>query len=205
MTKGMLENWRERTSSVDIDPSFPERVIKDHPIQADFLCDPEMEMKEWIAHGPLPDLNAYLRVAEVQNEEGPWVALDGFFVQQDEKRGRKLFCFIRSFLVANQDADSFQNHLSHQDLGGRWLPEKPNVIYAFAGEIPWCDTFPKNGLSEFAFVTNEEPVKVQRTQQELYLNGEKLGLTQIDLIRYRLFGDVTGENRRAKVRKRRRP
>ena len=88
-----------------------------------------------------------------------------------------------------QYADSFLNHLSHEDLGGRWLPEKPKVIYTFAGEIPWCDTYPKNGLSEFSFVVKEETVKVQRFQQELYLDGEKLGWSQFDLILRRLFGD----------------
>jgi hypothetical protein len=170
----MLENWRERTSTVDIDPSFPERVTKDQPIQADFLGDPEMAMKGWIAHGILPDVNPYLRLAEVQKEEGPWVALDGFFEQQDEMRGRKLFCFIRSFLVVNQDADSFLNYLSHQGLGGRWLPEKPAVIYTFAGEIPWCTTFPNNGLCELSFVTKEETVKVNKMQPAFYLDGKKL-------------------------------
>jgi hypothetical protein len=126
--QGVLENWRERTSSVDIDPSFPERVAKDHLILADFLGDPEMEMKEWIVHGPLPDVNPYLRLTEVQKEEGPWIALDGFFEQEDEKRGRKLFCFIRSFLVANHEANSFQNHLCHQDFGGRCVTPSQRMV-----------------------------------------------------------------------------
>lgn len=191
--QGVLENWRERTSSVDIDPSFPERVNKYHLIKADFLGDPKMDMKEWIAHGPLPNMEPYLRLGEVLQVEGPWIVLDGFAAQQDETRGRSSFCFIRSFLVSNQNVASFLDHLSHQYLGGRWLPEKPDVIYTFAGEIPWCDTFPKNGPSEFSFVTREEPVKVKRTQPELYLDGEKLGWTQIDLIRRRVFGDTTGE------------
>jgi hypothetical protein len=193
LDQGVLKNWRERTSSVDIDPSFPERVSKDHLIKTDFLGDPEMDMKEWIANGPLPNVNPYLRLGKVQQVEGPWIALDGFAVQEDENRGRSSFCFIRSFLVADRDAGSFLNHLCDQDLGGRWLPEKPDVIYTFAGEIPWCDIFPKNDLCEFAFVTKEEIVKVQRPQQELYLDGEKLGLTEIDLIRRREFGDATGE------------
>lgn len=191
-------DWRKRTFSVDIDPSFPERVIKGHLINADFLGDPEIDMKEWIAHGPLPNVNPYLRLAEVQKEECPWVALDGFFVQQDEMRGRRLICFIRSFLIANQDADSFLKHLSHQDLGGRWLPENPSVIYTFAGEIPWCTAFPNNGLCEFSFVTKEETVKVKKIQPALYLNGKKLGWSQIDIIRLRLFGDDPGKNEEQK-------
>lgn len=192
--QGTLENWHGRTSNVDIDPSFPVRVTKGHPVQADFLGDPEMEMKEWIAHGPLPNVNPYLCLAEVQKEECPWVALDGFFVQQDEMRGRRLTCFIRSFLIANQDADSFLKHLSYQDLGGRWLPENPSVIYTFAGEIPWCTAFPNNGLCEFSFVTKEETVKVKKIQPAFYLDGKKLGWTKIDIIRRRLFDAELGKN-----------
>ncbi len=188
-----LEDWKGRTSSVDIDPSFPKRVATMHLIQEDLLGDPEMAMKEWIANGPPPNLNPYLRLEKLQEEIGPWITLDGYISQQDKKRGRQLFCFIRSFLVDKKNAASFLDHLSKQDLGGRWLPEKPEVIYTFAGEIPWCDTYPQNGLSEFLFLTGEKTIKVQRTQQKLYLDGKKLEFTQIDLVRLRLFGDTIGE------------
>ena len=189
---GLLHD--QRTAYVDIDPSFPERVTKDHIIKADFLGNPEMEMKEWIVSGQLPDVNPYLRLAEVKKEEGPWIALDGYVVQQDETRGRRLFCFIRSFLIDSIDITQFLDHLSHQDLSGRWLPEKPSVIYSFAGEIPWCATFPDNGLSKVSFITKEETIKVQRTHPELYLDGKKIGLTDIDLISRRMFGDDPEDN-----------
>jgi hypothetical protein len=188
-----LEDWKGRTYSVDIDPSFPERVTTEHLIQEDFLGNPEMEMKEWIANGPPPNLNPYLRLEKLQEEIGPWIALDGYVSQQNKKLGRQLFCFIRSFLVDKKNAISFLDHLYKQDLGGRWLPEKPEVIYTFAGEIPWCDTFLKNGQSEFSFITSETTIKVQQIQQELYLDGEKLEFTKMDLIRLRLFGDAIGE------------
>ncbi len=187
--QGILTNRRERTSSVDIDPSFPEPVAKGHIIKANFLGDPKMDMKEWIANGPLPNIAPYFRLGEVQQMKGPWIALDGLAVQEDVTCGRNSFCFIRSFLVANKNADSFLDHLSHQYLGGRWLPEKPEVIYTFAGEIPWCDTFSKNGQSEFSF----ETVKVQRSQRELYLNGAKLRWAQVDLTRRNVSDDVSGE------------
>ena len=191
--QGKLEDWIERTSYVDIDPSFPERVTRSHLITADFLGDPEMDMKEWIANGPLPNVDPYLKLGEIQQVEGPWVALDGFAVQEDESRGRSSFCFIRSFLVANQDSDSFLDRLRRQDLEGRWLPEKPEVIYTFAGEIPWCDTFPKNGFCEFSFVTGEEIVKVQRSQKVLFLDGEILGMTWVDFVLRCASEDATGE------------
>ena len=190
--QGLLENWRERISSVDIDPSFPEGVTRCHLIKTDFL-DSEMDMKEWIPNGSLPNVEPYLRLREVLEMKGPWIALDGFVEQQNKARGRSLFCFIRGFFVFNPDVVPFLEHLSHQDLGGRWLPEKPDVIFTFAGEIPWCDTFLKNGLTEFSFVTKEETVKVQRIQPKLYLGGEELGLSQNDSIRRSSFGNTTGE------------
>ena len=192
--QGVLEDWPERTSLVDIDPSFPERVAKGHIIKSDILGDTEMEMEEWIKNGPLPNIYPYLHLTEVLEKQGPWIALDGFLTQQDEKRGRSSFCFIRSFLVSNQDSASFMDHLSRQDLGGRWLPEKPEVIYTFGGEIPWCDCFHKNDVTEFSFVTKEETVRVKRTQKELYLDDEKLGWTKMDLIRRRLLGEAVGDS-----------
>ncbi len=192
--QGVFGNVREYISSVDIDPSFPGGVTKDHLVKADFLGDPKMDAKEWIANGPLPNVDPYLQLEKVQQVEGPWIALDGFIAQEDKSRGRKSFGFIRSFLVANRDADTFLNHLRNQNLGGRWLPEKPSVRYTFAGEIPWSTTFPNNGLCEFSFITNEETVKVQRSKRCLYLDGEKLGWTQTDLnLRY-IFNDASGGN-----------
>lgn len=194
---GKLENWAERTSDVDIDPSFPEPVAKHCLINSDYLGGPTVDTKDWIKNGPLPDLNPYLRIEELDNEYGPWVALDGFCAQEDNVLGRSIFCFVRSFFVANKDAASIVDHLSSQDLGGRWLPEKPSVIYTFAGEIPWCEVFAKNGKSEFEFVVNEKTVKVQRIESEYYLDGKKLGLSWFNLLHRHLSGDtdVKGEGK----------
>lgn len=93
-------------------------------------------------------------------------------------------------MVAKREADTFLNHLTRQYLGGHWLPEKPSVVYTFAGEIPWFDTFPPNGLTEVSFVTSEKTVRVKRMQEELYLDGKKLGLTKIDLILRRLSSEA---------------
>jgi len=182
------EDSRERTSDVDIDPSFPDPITKDELIKDDFLGDPQMSIKGWVESGPSPNMEPYLHLKKIKNIDGPWIALDGFVVEQDESRGRRLFCFVRSFLIANKDLNPFMEHLSKQDLSGRWLPEKPDVIYTFAGEIPWCKTFPPNEVSEFSFVTKEEVVKVQKTDQEFYLDGKKLDWSEADLMLRNLLG-----------------
>jgi hypothetical protein len=177
---------RGRTSDVDIDPSFPERVLKFKLFDSDLLGSPEMDMPDWIANGDQPDMTRYLRVHRIGDYEGPWVALDGFVVQEDEERGRRSFCFVRSFIVANASSEGFLKNLTAQELGGRWLPEKPSVIYTFEGEIPWCATYPANGPTEFSFIENERTVKVQRTRTELFFDDQPLTESQIEFLRRKL-------------------
>jgi len=147
-----------------------------------------METKEWVANGTLPDVTPYLQVAEIQNETGPWVMLDGYITQENETLGRNIFCFIRSFLVLASEADSFFEHLSNQNLGGRWLPEKPSVSYTFAGEVPWCETFPDSDACEFSFVVKEETIQVERMEPTCFLDGKQLDLSYADIVRLRLLG-----------------
>ena len=175
-------NW-----DLDIDPSFPEQSPEIYLIQVNFLGDPDMKTKEWIVSGELPDVNSYLQMAEIQNEAGPWIMLDGYIAQESETLGRHIFCFIRSFLVSSCNADSFFENLSNQNLGGRWLPEKPSVGYTFAGEVPWCETFPENGSCDFSFVVKEETVQVEQMEPRCFLDDKQLDLNQADIASLRLF------------------
>jgi hypothetical protein len=53
--------------------------------------------------------------------------------------------------------------LQKQSLGGGWLPEIPEIPEdhcTYAGEIPWCDTFPYNGQTELEFVISTKKKKV---------------------------------------------
>ncbi|ANV88914.1 NACHT domain-containing NTPase [Picosynechococcus sp. PCC 7117] len=198
---GKIKRSRKRGGNwdLDIDPSFPEQSPEVHLIHADFLGDPDMEMKEWITNGVLPDVNPYLQMAEIQNEAGPWVMLDGYIAQENETLGRNIFCFIRSFLVLSSEADSFFEHLSNQNLGGRWLPEKPSVGYTFSGEIPWCETFPENNDCEFSFMVKEETIKVERMEQRFFLDGKQLDLSHVDIVRLRLLGTNAWEDGKLKL------
>ena len=158
----------------DIDPSFPERPSRVRIIDTDFLGDPDRATKDWIMDGSLPDVTQYLRIPDLLAEDGPWILLDGFAIQEDQDRGRNSSCSIRSFLIDTQDADSFVKHLTCQAPQSWRPPEKPLVFYTFAGEIPWCSTFPRNGVVEFPVATGEETVKVQQTKRRFYLDGKEL-------------------------------
>lgn len=188
-----------RTREVDLDPSFPSPISESKLVAADFLGDPKLSLADWIKKGPVPNLEPFIRQASIGDDAGPWIALDGFVVQQDETRGRRLFTFVRSFFVAKNEANAFATALAKQHLGGRWLPEKPNAHYTFAGEIPWCSAFPKTEPDEMRFIVKERKVMVKKKRPVFYLDGQPLGLTQMDLLRFRMFGLPPGSEEQGKV------
>ena len=189
--KKVFRHWQVSETPIDVDPSFPENNIRGKIIEDDFLGDSKIDTKDWIANGSLPSVDQYLIIDSVHSLEGPWIALDGFLIQQDEKRGRKIFCYIRSFLISNKDISSFYKHLSCQDLGGRWLPEKLEVSCTFAGEIPWSENFPQNSLDEFSFIIKEETEKVTEIRKEFYLDDKKLKASQLTWVYRHLSGETT--------------
>jgi hypothetical protein len=182
--QGLLkkDEWSERTSRVDIDPSFPDPAPEFNLVSTSFLGKPSLTLPEWISHGPTPNLKRCLQQQTILGESGPWVMLDGFVTQEDESRGRRIFAFISSFLVANKDAAAFNKCLAKQPLGGRWLPEKPRTFHTFAGEAPWCSIFPDTASTTIEFKISEHTVKVRRKKQFLYLDGKQLGLTPLDVL-----------------------
>jgi hypothetical protein len=115
------------------------------------------------------------------------VALDGFVVQEDDSQGRRLFAFVRSFFVAENEAKALAACLAKQHLGGRWLPEKPECHYTYAGEVPWCDTFPKTDAVDLRFVVEERRVKVRRKRSTFFLDGKQIDPAMINLARLGIF------------------
>jgi hypothetical protein len=162
-----------RTWDVDLDPSFPNPTWLQPVAATDFLGKPGGTLKDWITTGPVPDLKPYCRMATVGDVRGPWIAVDGYVNQQDENRGRRMFGFLRSFLVPIADAPVFTRLLAKQPLGGRWLPEKPRIIYTFAGEAPWCETYPALHAAPIKFVV-KETMRMARRRQASYYLGDKL-------------------------------
>jgi hypothetical protein len=167
-----LREHHGRTWDVDIDPSFPDQTWQQSVFPEDLLGRDGGSLKEWIARGPVPDLKACARPWKIGNLPGPWVALDGYVNQQDEKRGRRMFGFLRSFLVPEDRAAEFERLLAKQPLGGRWLKDNPRVIYTFAGEAPWCETYPSLPAQPMEFVVREKTVKARRKRACYYLDGK---------------------------------
>jgi hypothetical protein len=146
-----------RTAYTDIDPSFPDPAQGYEVIKTDYLGERSTGLSEWIENGGAPDLSAYLIVEKLCDESGPWVLLDGYINQEDLEVKRSIFIFPRGLLVKKDEASKLFESLKNQNLGGRWLPDIPEDYYTYAGEIPWCETFPLNGITEIEFGVDNNP------------------------------------------------
>ena len=170
---GLIEasHWgdSDRSSDVDIDPSFPQAPGEERLPNPSWLAGAHKTLSAWIARGPVPDTSPLLRRESIFSEDGPWLRLDGFFTQQDKVTGRRIFCFVRGILVPENDRKEIVSALEAQSMRGRWLPEKPSEIYAYAGEFPWCATFGATHRETLHFVTERESVTVLR--RRTVLNG----------------------------------
>lgn len=156
-------NWAEsyeRTLLADIDPSFPQPMQEFQVVDRDLLGDRTMPLHEWIENGNNPDISSYFVLEELCGEKGPWVLLDGYIFQEDLEARRSCVIFPRCIFVQKDDLREIVTLLQKQNLGERRLPEIPEDHCTYAGEIPWCDTFPYNGQTELEFVISTKKKKV---------------------------------------------
>lgn len=166
--EGLLEKYRhfpgDRLSFVDIDPSFPDPAPNRVVVMEDFLGDRTTDLRDWILNGTDPQVTAVLLLDEGDGEVGPWVLLDSFANQEDLARHRNVFVYSRGLLVPTEEADAVFERLEQQHLGNKWLPDAPHDVYRFAGETPWCETYPFNGSEnlEFQIGTQTEQVEERR-------------------------------------------
>lgn len=180
-----------RPSDLDVDPSFPSPTSEYHLVTSDLFGDSALSIADWLKNGPTPDLTPYLRQATILGEAGSWVMLDGYVSRDDESLGRRLFAFIRSFLISKNQEKAFVECLTKQSLGGRWLPEKAESHLILSGEVPWCDAFPKAYAEDMPFVVKESTVKVRRKRRFFFLDGKEIN---VDLLARQLHGQpLNGE------------
>ena len=77
LDQGKIDEWRagQRTSDVDIDPSFPEPPLTWLPQLPDLFEGTSTDARTWITAGPSPDYDHLLSPAEVDGQQGPWALL----------------------------------------------------------------------------------------------------------------------------------
>jgi hypothetical protein len=157
---GLLPKWRTETgriSEVDIDPSFPE-CNKIKIVTTDYLGDRLSSTESWIENEIEIDFAEYLICEKLASEErGHWVLLDGFVDQEDTQARRGRFIFSRGLFVKKDETAQVMANLLKCDPHNGRIPDVPEELQLFAGEIPWSKYFQDNGLSDLTFL--KEPVK----------------------------------------------
>lgn len=181
--KGLLkrewESGDQNRFTTDIDPSFPAEIQKIEIIKSDFLKSRLKSLPKWITKGPCPDISSFIVLETIHDEAGPWVLIDGFIEQEDLDSKKDIFFLPRGLLVKKEMASEIIECLTKRDFGGRWLPEIPEFYSTFAGEIPWCETFPYNGVAEISFIVGTKKKRVPDEKTEFLKDGVNLTIDEL--------------------------
>jgi hypothetical protein len=161
---GLIEReWdRFRISDSDIDPSFPEKPENQLFFKYDLLGDRSTSLSSWYENGGMPYIEEYLTQKDLKRRTGDWICLDGFINQEDTPSERSRFTFIRSFLVKENDCPEISKLLKEQKLGNRWLPEKRENYYTFAGELYLFKDATFDNSTELEFEISKKKVIIKR-------------------------------------------
>ena len=175
--QGILPDYNDnsRCIEVDIDPSFPDEQREYNLVKEDFLGDREASTEQWVLKTPHPDLTPYLNVDQLWDEQGSWVLLHGQLGQEDKPASRKMSAWMQGLIVKPENVDEIVDILKRQEnIDGHTVPFIPEDYRTYAGEIPWCDTYPPNNWQEFSFLVRK--YTIPKKQFELLRGGEPISL-----------------------------
>ena len=184
--KNLLPDYDDdlRIPDIDIDPSFPIGQREYNLVKKDFLDNREISTEEWVSKSDLPDVTPYLKVNRLRGEEGPWVLLKGYLGQKDDQIGRDMFAFLQGLIVKSEESEEIVERLKGNKIYAGRIPSCPEDFYTYAGEIPWCDTYPANGWEKLSFEIGS--VLVPREQRVFLRNGEPISQEE----KYQFFDSI---------------
>lgn len=167
---GLLEkDWdRFRISDADIDPSFPEKPKNEMFFNHNILGDKTTSLADWYENGGMPFIEEYLVVKDLKSNVGDWVCLDSYIGQEDISIERNRFTFIRGLIVKESDYDSVIKLLTVQNMGGRWLPEKRENYYTYAGELYYFEEATHSNQTTLEFEISKRKIKIKRGEPGYY-------------------------------------
>jgi hypothetical protein len=94
--------------------------------------------------GVLPKMEEIIQVKDDMGEE--WLVLEGYPSWSEPKKigeekwdqpHKELWCHIRSYLVKDDEYDSFKDWAIEQEFMGRWMPESGDRYEMFSREYYW--------------------------------------------------------------------
>ena len=70
--------------------------------------------------------------------------------QKEDQISREMFAFLQGLIVKPEESEEIVELLKKQKkINRHTLPWCPEDHCTYAGEIPWCDTYPANDWEEF--------------------------------------------------------
>lgn len=175
--KGILPDYNDNSRCIeaDIDPSFPDEHREYNLVTENFLGDHGISTEQWVYKTPHPNLTLYLNRERLCEEQGPWVILRGYLSQEDKQVNRSMFAWLQGLIVKSEKVEEIVKILNRQEnIDGHTVPFIPEDYRTYAGEIPWCDTYPPNNWQEFPFLVRK--YKIPKKQFELLRGGEPIYL-----------------------------
>lgn len=161
-----------RISEADIDPSFPADPQEYNLVTRDLLGNRKVPYKEWVSKNFVPDLIPYLKANQLCGEEGTWILLQGNLHQEDNQARREILAFLQGLIVKSEDSEEIAEGLKQDKIDTHSALFCPNDYLTYAGEIPWCETFPKNSWEDVSCELGTVSIPTQ--QSAFHHNGESL-------------------------------
>ena len=153
-----------RISDADIDPSFPAEPQEYNLVTKDFLGNRRIPNKEWMSKSLVPDLIPYLKVNQLCGEEGCWILLQGYLRQEDNQARREILAFVQGQIVKAEQYEEIIEGLKQKKINAHAAQSCPEDYYTYAGEIPWCDTYPPNCWEEVSCEFGVETDSVEQSK-----------------------------------------
>ena len=196
--KNLLSEYCDdaRILDADIDPSFPAELTEHNFVKDDFLGDRGMCDTEWISEVDSPDLTPYFIVDRLLGEQGTWILLEGNLNQKNDCPRRHISAVLRGVIVKTEDSEEIVERLKDKKIDLMTIPSCPKDHLTYAGEIPWCDTYPRNEWAELSIeigtvlVSTEREVLLHKDNPKSETEQDEILAGVLDLI------DTNGEEAR---------
>ena len=162
-------------------------------------------VEEWVFENNAPEVIPYLQVNRFCGEQGSWVLLEGHLEQKDDQINREIFVFLRGLIVKSEECGEIVEILAQETIDEWALQACPEDWCTYAGEIPWCDTYPKNSWEELSFKNESvsgpfpdnvmdligiEDVETRLREQDLEIRAKTIEMEQPESQRFKILYPV---------------
>lgn len=199
LLKSEWEDEQENWTHVDLDPSFPEQLPSYELVPGDLLGDREQDLRDWVSSGPSHTFEEILVLDELQGERGPWVLLWGYVSQDDREAKRRMFCFLQGALIDASEAEEVTGTVGRVENVDLHTMHVPDTHYTYAGEIPWCETYPANEPFSVTITTGYETATVTETETRYVRGDERMSREEYFLVVLERFGGDSSEDTESHV------